>query len=130
LGFYAEYNGSSVSTFRNIPSVPTSKAKHSILEGLTLNMETIRCPETSICYSHSTLHEMTKVRRFNIKKVCDAVYACSLNRGMRSFIPSCLSGRLSLCLPAWNNSAPTRRISIKTDITLFIENLSKSFILI
>ena len=39
----------------------------------------------------------------------------------------CLSVRPSVCLSAWNNSAPTGRIFMKFDIGEFFENLSIKF---
>ena len=38
---------------------------------------------------------------------------------------SCASVRCLVCLPAWNNSAPTWQIFIKFDIRAFLETLSR-----
>ena len=40
----------------------------------------------------------------------------------------CLSIRSSVSLSAWNNAAPIGRISMKFDILLFSENLSRKFV--
>jgi hypothetical protein len=47
----------------------------------------------------------------------------SQNCGKRLLASSCLS----VCPPAWNNSAPTGRIFVKFDIWEFFENLSRKF---
>jgi hypothetical protein len=46
-----------------------------------------------------------------------------------SCLSLCLSFRLrlSVCLSAWNNSAPTERIFMKFDIWVFFESLSRKF---
>jgi hypothetical protein len=56
-------------------------------------------------------HSRTNFRRF------------SQNCGKRILA----SSFLSVCLSAWNNAAPTGRIFVKFDISVFFENLSRKF---
>ena len=45
----------------------------------------------------------------------------------RLLASSCPSVRPSVCLSAWNNSAPTGRILIEFYVCVFFENLSRKF---
>jgi len=47
-----------------------------------------------------------------------------LRKATISFV---ISARLSVRLSAWNSSAPTERIFVKFDISVFFENLSRKF---
>ena len=55
------------------------------------------------------------------------IQASSQNCKKRLLASSHLSVRPSVRPPAWNNSAPTKRIFIKFDIWIFFENLSPKF---
>jgi hypothetical protein len=58
LGYYAASSGNPLPTFRNNVSVPSSRVKNS-----SLRIRPIRCPETSVKYYHSTLHNIPEERR-------------------------------------------------------------------
>jgi len=49
----------------------------------------------------------------------------SQNFDKRLLALSCLSICQSVCLSAWNNSAPTGQIFMKFDIRIFFEHLSR-----
>ena len=51
-----------------------------------------------------------------------------LRKATISFVMSlCVSVRLLVCPSTWNNSAPTGRIFMKFDTSVFFENLWKNF---
>jgi hypothetical protein len=62
LRFYTAQNGSFLPTFRDKQSVPSSRVKQS------KKMEPISCPEMSVRNYHSTLHEIPKEHRSQIKE--------------------------------------------------------------
>jgi hypothetical protein len=66
LGYYAALSSSSVPTFRDNRSVPSSRVKKSKFSW-PLKMGLIRCPETSVVDNHSTLRNIEEKHRHEVK---------------------------------------------------------------
>ena len=75
-------------------------------------------PVLRVMFRVSFFHPVT----FDITSLLGA-----LAKLLKSTVSFVMSVRLSVKLSAWDNSAPTGRISMKFDIRLFFENLSTKF---
>ena len=67
LGYYAALNGSSVLTFRDNLSVPSSRVKKSSSTSWFLKIGEKGCPETSAQNCHSTLCNIPEERRSQLR---------------------------------------------------------------
>jgi hypothetical protein len=61
--------------------------------------------------------------------LCPTCYSCCLIHldVFAKLRKACTSFAISVCLSAWNNSAPSGRIIMKFDIWVFFENMSRTF---
>jgi hypothetical protein len=87
------------------------------------------CPETLEINTRifTVILILLRDLRFLQRDVNSSLWALAHNCEKRVLASSCLSVNPSVCMSAWNNSAPTEWIFMKFDIWVFLDTLSRKF---